>query len=145
MRALAIGGAVALLSLLGVAGPAGGADADTKTLTAALSAAEETPPGPEGGTGAATIVINMAEKTLCYELSWSKEVGEPNSGHIHKGAKGLTGPTVVNFQLPDKPKDCVKVDGNTLEQIAGDPAGHYVNLHTNAYPTGAVRGQLQEG
>lgn len=145
MRGLVIGGTAALLGLLGVAAPAGGADAGTTTLTAALSAAEETPPGPDGGTGTATIVIDQAEKTLCYELSWSEEVGEPNAGHIHKGAKGLTGPAVVNFQLPDKPKDCLKVDGAVLQQIAGDPAGHYVNLHTNAYPAGAVRGQLREG
>lgn len=143
MRAFAIGGTLALLGLLGISAPARGAE--TKNLTAAMTAAEETPPGPDGGTGTATFAIDMAAKTLCYELTWSKEVGEPNSGHIHKGGKGLSGPTVVNFQLPDKPKDCQTVDEGVLKQMAADPAGHYVNLHTNAYPTGAVRGQLQGG
>lgn len=143
MRALAIGGTVALLGLVGIAPPAGGAE--TKTLTAALSAAEETPPGPPGGTGKAKIDIDEAAGTLCYDLSWSKEVDEPKAGHIHKGAKGLTGPAIVTFRLPDKPKDCLQVDGATLGQILADPAGHYVNLHNDAYPAGAVRGQLQEG
>lgn len=142
MRAVAIAGTVALLGLLGAAPPARGAD--TKTFTAAMTAAEETPPGPEGATGAATITINTADSTLCYEVSWSEEVGEPNAGHIHKGQKGLTGPAVVNFKLPDKPKDCLKVDGGVLSAIASDPGGHYVNVHTSQYPAGAVRGQLKE-
>lgn len=144
MRALAIGGALALLGLLGPAAPAGGAEGAI-TLTAAMNAAEETPPGPDGATGTAEIVIDQAAGTLCYDLTWSPETGEPNAGHIHKGAKGLAGPAVVNFSLPDKPKDCLKVDGGVLGEIAGDPAGHYVNLHTSAYPAGAIRGQLQKG
>ena len=73
MRAFAIAGSLALLSLVGIASPA---HAEMKTYTAALSAAEENPaPGPEGGTGAATITIDMAAKSLCYDVSWSKEVG----------------------------------------------------------------------
>lgn len=141
MRAFAIGATLALLGLLGVAPPAEGAD--TKNLSAALTAAEETPPGPQGATGTAKVVIDMAAKNLCYELTWSKETGEPNSGHIHKGGKGLSGPIAVNFK--GLPKDCVNADEGVLKQIAADPAGHYVNLHTNAYPTGAIRGQLKEG
>ena len=143
MRAFAIAGSLALLGLLGVAPPA---HADSKTYTAALSAAEETPaPGPSGGTGTATITIDMAAKNLCYDVSWSKEVGTPTAGHIHKAPKGLNGPVVVQFDLPAKPKACVPVDATILNEIAGDPAGHYVNLHADKYPNGAVRGQLKQG
>ena len=141
MRAFAIAGSLALLGLLGIAPPA---RADQKTYTAAMSAAEETPPGPDGGTGAATITIDMASKSLCYDISWSKEVGTPSGGHIHKGPKGVSGPIVVAFDA-SQPKGCLQVDGATLGQIESDPGGHYVNLHTNRYPTGAVRGQLKEG
>ena len=143
MRAFAIAGSLALLGLLGVAPPA---HAESKTFTAALSAAEETPaPGPAGGTGMATITIDMAAKNLCYDVSWSKEVGTPTAGHIHKGPKGLNGPVVVPFDLPAKPKACVTVDDAILSQIASDPAGHYVNVHSEKYPSGAVRGQLKQG
>jgi hypothetical protein len=143
MRAFAIAGSLALLSLLAVAPPA---QAEMKTYTAALSAAEENPaPGPEGGTGAATITIDMAAKSLCYDVSWSKEVGTPTAGHIHKGPKGLSGPVVVQFDLPAKPKACITVDTAILSQIASDPGGHYVNIHADKYPGGAVRGQLKEG
>ena len=143
MRAFAIAGSLALLGLLGVAPPA---RADSKTYTAALSAAEETPTaGPSGGTGTATISIDMAAQTLCYDVSWSKEVGTPTAGHIHRGPKGLNGPIVVQFDLPAHPKACMKADGAILSQIAGDPGGHYVNVHTDKYPNGAARGQLKQG
>jgi hypothetical protein len=142
MRAFAI---AASLALLGVVGAAPAARADEKVLTAAMTAAEETPPGPDGATGAATITIDESQDTLCYDVSWSEEVGTPTAGHIHKGQKGLAGPVVVNFQLPDKPKDCLQVEKGVLQDILADPGGHYVNVHNNMYPAGAVRGQLQAG
>jgi CHRD domain len=118
-------------------------DAAPVTYTAALSAAEEVPvPGPPGGTGTATISIDLATSTLCYEVSWSNEVGTPNAGHIHKGPKGTSGPIEVIFNLPAQPKACMQVPGVVLQDIASDPGGHYVNVHSTAYPNGAVRGQL---
>jgi hypothetical protein len=142
MRALSIAASLALLGLLGIVPPA---QAESKTYTAKLSADEETPAkGPAGGTGAATIKIDMGAKQLCYAVSWSPEVGTPNAGHIHKGPKGLNGPVLVQFDLPAKPQACVTVDQTVLADIAGDPGGHYVNLHTDKFPGGAVRGQLQD-
>ncbi|HEV7861882.1 MAG TPA: CHRD domain-containing protein [Acidimicrobiia bacterium] len=144
MRAFAVAGSLALLAVLGTTPPVRAAD--SKTFTAVLSAAEETPaPGPSGGTGAAKVTIDMAAKSLCYEVSWSPEVGTPTAGHIHRGPKGLNGPVVVMFDLPAKPQACVQVDSAVLGQIVSDPAGHYVNLHADKYPGGAVRGQLKEG
>lgn len=142
MRAFAAAAGLALVSVVGAAPPA---SAEEKVLTAAMTAAEETPPGPDGATGAATITIDEAKNTLCYDVSWSEEVGKPTAGHIHKGKKGLAGPVVVNFQLPDKPKDCLQVEKGVLKDILADPGGHYVNVHNNMYPGGAVRGQLRAG
>lgn len=140
MRAFAIAVSVCL-SGLGLVAPAGAAE--PKTYTAALAADQETPaPGPSGGTGTATITVDLGAKTLCYYVTWSKEVGTPNGGHLHKGAMGTNGPVVAGFDLPAKPKDCVTADRHVLGDIMADPAGHYVNLHTEAYPGGAVRGQL---
>jgi hypothetical protein len=39
---------------------------------------------------------------------------------------------------------CVEVDRHVLHAIHDDPAQYYLNVHTEEYPDGAVRGQLQE-
>jgi len=140
MRGFAIAGAVALLGLLGIAP----AQAEAQNFTSTMTAAEETPPGPDGGAGNGTFSIDSAASTFCYEVTWNDKTGEPNAGHIHRGKKGLQGPNVINFQLPDKPKDCIKADAALLKEIAADPSGFYVNIHTGMYPTGAIRGQLQK-
>ncbi len=141
MRGIAIAAAAALLGLLGIAP----AEAEGHHFTAAMTAAEETPPGPDGAAGTGTFTIDTAASTFCYEVTWNDKTGQPNAGHIHRGKKGMAGPNVINMQLPDKPKDCVKADAALLKEIAADPSGFYVNIHTGMYPTGAIRGQLQAG
>jgi hypothetical protein len=36
-------------------------------------------------------------------------------------------------------------DADVLQAIVDDPAGYYVNLHTEEFPPGAIRGQLVAG
>jgi hypothetical protein len=36
-------------------------------------------------------------------------------------------------------------DASVLQAIVDDPAGYYVNLHTEEFPGGAIRGQLAAG
>jgi hypothetical protein len=137
---------VLVATVLGLALVAPPARADQKTYKATLAATEEVPtPGPNGATGKATVTIDTGANQLCYDVSWSKEVGTPSAGHIHRGAKGTNGPIVVFFDLPSKPKDCITVENPILQSIVTDPVGHYVNVHSNNYPNGAVRGQLSTG
>ena len=134
-----------IAAVLGVVLVAPPAQAEQKAYKATLSATEETPtPGPNGGTGSATVTINMTTNQLCYDLSWSKEVGNPSAGHIHKGPAGANGPIIVIFDL-SKPKNCMAVENPVLMDIVNDPGGHYVNIHSHDYPNGAVRGQLKTG
>jgi hypothetical protein len=135
-----------IATVLGIVLVAPPARADQKPFKATLSATEEVPtPGPNGGTGNAIVSIDMNAKQLCYDVTWSKEVGTPSAGHIHKGPKGVNGPIIVFFDLPSKPKDCITVETAVLQDIVNDPGGHYVNVHSRDFPNGAVRGQLSAG
>jgi CHRD domain-containing protein len=135
---------IATLPLTG--SPAEAARSAAAPYHAALAAGEEVPnPGPSGGTGTAKITVDVVKGQLCYDLSWSSQVGAPSAAHVHRGAKGTNGPIVVVLNEPPSPKACVPADVAVLQGISADPGGYYVNIHTSAYPGGAVRGQLQQG
>jgi CHRD domain len=116
--------------------------AQTK-LHADMSGPEETSPkGPADAKGTADITLDDATNKVCYDLKYSG-IGKPTGAHIHTGAKGVAGPVVVDFQLAKNgDKGCVSTDPTTVAQIRDNPAGHYVNVHTEEFPNGAIRGQL---
>ncbi|HET9437957.1 MAG TPA: CHRD domain-containing protein [Gaiellaceae bacterium] len=75
-----------------------------------------------------------------------------NGLHIHQGAKGTSGPVVVSSGVTS----IADADGQgnvttvvtgvspaTLQAILDNPRGYYVNLHTTANPSGAVREQMR--
>ena len=130
------------IGLLGVASwlalPA--ADAASTTFKADMTGAEEVPgPGDEDGKGTATITLDNAANTVCYELSY-EGIGKPTMAHIHTGAKGVSGPPAVTLDKGDK--GCVSSEPATVKNIGDNPDGHYVNIHTAEFPKGAIRGQL---
>lgn len=144
MKRLVLILSAALLALPGATGWAGAAEEATHTYDVAMTAEEEAPvPGPSGATGHISLSIDPASGQLCYwDLTYDGP-GKVDQGHIHKGPKGMAGPVVVSLGMPEEGKKvCVDADGETLQSIADDPAGHYVNLHTPEYPAGAVRGQV---
>jgi hypothetical protein len=144
MRALRIMMALPVIGLALVAAPASAAPAVASPFHAALSATEESPPGPTDGTGTAKVTIDAAAGQLCYDLDWSPQVGTPNAAHIHKGAAGTSGPIVVVLSAT-KAHTCTAAPAPVLQGIASDPGGYYVNVHSTQYMNGAVRGQLQAG
>jgi hypothetical protein len=113
-----------------------------------LSGAEEvcegdTCGGP--GTGEADVKINSDRNEVCYDIKL-EGVTEVTAAHIHSGEKGSAGPIVVNLEYAGDDsggEGCVDgVDEGVLEKISEQPAAYYVNVHSNRYPDGAVRGQL---
>jgi CHRD domain len=119
------------------------AHAATTNERADMTGPQETsPPGPAGATGTATITLDDAAKTVCYQLTYSG-ISKPTLAHIHTGAKGVAGPVAVDFNYPKNgDKGCVPADPTVIAQIRDNPAGYYVNIHTAEYPKGAIRGQL---
>lgn len=117
--------------------------AEKTALRAVMTAEEVKPsPGPAGGKGTADVETDDQAGQLCYTLTYSG-IGEPTGAHIHDGAKGETGDVDVDLDIKKNgPKGCVPVDKAKLADIAEDPAGHYVQVHTPEYPKGAIRGQL---
>jgi hypothetical protein len=116
-------------------------------LTARLRGAQEVPgPADPDGRGETAMVLLRGADQVCYVLHVS-HIDDVVAGHIHRGAPGVAGPIVVSLQLPPGARrlfvDCVDADPAVLRDIASSPQDFYVNVHTTAFPAGAIRGQLQ--
>jgi hypothetical protein len=148
---------IAALLVFTMAGPASHAhaalpDAAASSLaapiTAVMDAASEPGGGEPGSTGLAAITVDVGNNRLCYELSKVTTTGNPNAAHIHKAPAGQNGPVVQALATPSSnsngsSSDCVTpTDTTLLAGLLSDPTQYYVNVHTDATPAGAIRGQL---
>lgn len=133
--ALALG-LVASLALAGVAMAA------ETTLTANLTGSAET---DEDGSGTATLVLDPDAGTACWTFS-VEDIDPVTVSHIHEGAAGADGSPVVDLDLDGfdgSSEGCNDAaDADALQAVIDDPAGYYVNVHNEAFPGGAIRGQL---
>ena len=137
---LILGSTVAALA---VAAPLAVA-ASTTTLKAALTGKAVVPgPADADGRGQATIVVKGSR--VCHSLIYSK-ISAPDGGHIHRGARGISGPVVAAlFMGRAKKTGCTTVTARLAREIATKPGSFYVQLHNPAFEKGAIRGQLRKG
>ncbi len=100
--------------------------------------------GDRNGRGSFSGIFDGSK--LCYGLTVAN-IGKPVSAHIHKAPKGENGDIVVTLKQPRSgdpgaSSQCVAVDGDVADDIKSNPAGFYVNVHNEAFPSGAIRGQI---
>lgn len=136
---LALAVALGLVASLALAGIVVAAET---TLTAQLAGSAET---DEDGTGTATLVLDPDAGTACWEMT-AEGIDPVTISHIHEGAEGVDGGVVVDLDLDGfegTSEGCNEAaEADALQAIIDDPAGYYVNVHNEAYPGGAIRGQL---
>lgn len=113
-----------------------------------LSGEVEIPPGDPDGSGTATFTVNPGLGEICFDVT-SEDIGLPLlAAHIHPGAAGEVGPPLV-FLLHMGETDadgnfsgCTHVEREVAKDILKRPWAYYVNLHNDAFMSGAIRGQL---
>lgn len=136
-RRLPLATSIALVAALAVAGVVQAAET---TLTATLG-----PPADEDGSGTASVTLDPETGEACWNLT-AEGIGPVMQSHIHVGAEGEEGAVVVPLDtdgFEDASEGCVSdQDAAVLQAVIDDPAGHYVNLHTEEFMGGAIRGQL---
>ena len=133
-------GLLASLALSGVV-----AAAET-TLSATLAGVTEGEnPGNPDGSGTATITLDPDTGEACWDLS-SEGIGAVLQSHIHIGAAGESGDVLIPLDVDGfdgTSEGCTSdVAAADIQAVIDDPAGYYVNLHTEDFPAGAIRGQL---
>jgi len=120
------------------------APALAQSFSATLNGASEKPAAADPkATGSAKVTVKDTQ--VCYDLNVKDLSAAPIAAHIHKGGPDVAGPVVVPLSPPDasgKSQGCVNADAAVAKDIAANPAGYYVNVHTTQYKAGAIRGQL---
>ena len=137
------------------------ASAQTYTLTATLSGGQETPaPGINTGAfGDATVVVDLSTRTVSWTVNVFNLPSGVTAGHIHVGAAGTPGPTVINFAVPTSASNDFAIAGSAVDttftlrpdqglrsaddvfqSILGE--NMYVNVHSSVNTGGEIRGQL---
>ncbi len=109
-------------------------------LTATLSGAQETPPTPSTATGTGCFTFDTTTNTVTWNVQFSGLLAAQTAAHLHQGAPGVAGPVIVPIPNGSPSTGSASL---TPAQAASLLAGNfYVNIHTNAFPGGEIRGQM---
>jgi hypothetical protein len=121
-----------------------------------LSGAAEVPAGSgdPDGSGRARVKIDADDGELCYVIK-VRNIDAVVAAHIHSGDPTVDGPVVVDLSIGTAETrsneagtkvwfwQCLTgLDSTLLSTIKQNRAAYYLNVHTAAFPDGAVRGQL---
>ena len=93
-------------------------------------------------TGGGTVTLNAAEDEITVSVTHDIPSGQITGGHIHIGATGVSGGIVFGLSgggvspiaesFPISPSQVATLKAN----------GYYLNIHTNLFLNGEIRGQL---
>ena len=130
---------------------------EAEQFAASLTGDAEVPPVETDATGAATLTLDETGEALAYEVT-AEGIEGVVAAHVHCAPEGANGPVGVTLYdgdpvtpdgtltegvvtAPDADNGC---DWETLaDVVAAIRDGEaYVNVHTEANPSGEIRGQL---
>jgi CHRD domain len=100
--------------------------------------------GDPDGRGSFTAIVDGDK--LCFGVTVTN-LDAPVAAHIHAGRRNQNNPPLVPLTQPatgdpGAASGCVTVDTTVAQAILKNPHKYYFNVHTAAFPGGAVRGQL---
>ncbi|MBA2382332.1 MAG: CHRD domain-containing protein [Chloroflexi bacterium] len=149
---LAAVAALVLLLTMTVSGASAASRAGVFRLTltgdqeATATCAPPTVCGDPDAVGNMILIVNPTRDTVCFLVKWANIDGTVVAAHIHRSPVGAPGGVVVplfsgSFGGTAMLRGCVSANG-LASAILANPSAYYVNIHSSAYPAGAIRTQL---
>lgn len=114
-----------------------------RALQANLTGADEKPSGDPDGLGIAFVRSLPGLGQLCYQVTVSRIELPATAARIQLAS---TGKTVVALRAPDLAtgvsSGCPNVSRALVRSVLARPAAYVLNVTTQEYPAGAIRGTL---
>ncbi|MFI0843499.1 CHRD domain-containing protein [Mesorhizobium sp. IMUNJ 23232] len=120
-------------------------DFRSRYFHADLSGANEVPPRDTTATGTADAVLNFAQTKLDIDVDVTGLSTNAISGHIHHGVAGVNGGVVFSLTPPSAQAFSISRSWDIPITEVDDllSKGLYVNIHTDKFTGGEIRGQLE--
>ena len=116
--------------------------ASAQSYMATLQGSQEVPPNTSPATGLGCFTYDAASALLSFEIAYSGLTAAEVGAHIH-GPAPAGANAGVQFALPAGALKIGSVGPLTALQLADLNGGlYYVNIHSNAFPGGEIRGQI---
>jgi hypothetical protein len=119
-----------------------------RQFSAKLSSSEEVPPTDSEASGTAS--FNANDDLITYKLQVSGPA-EISGAHLHKGEKNTNGYIVADLVTGEQAEGSITssdltgpLEGKTITDIVElmEKGSIYINLHSNTFPDGEIRGQI---
>jgi hypothetical protein len=129
--------AFALISLLAHPAPA---FAEMLKMKADLKASEEVPPTESSGAGTADVTLDTDANKVNWTVTYENLTGDPAAAHFHGPAKvGANAGVLIDITANLK-EGSADVTADQAKMIS--EGNTYINIHTQKYPDGEIRGQV---
>src|SRR6185503_14874731 len=107
-----------------------------------LNGAQETPANNSTGTGTATLLLSPDETTARVSLNFTGLSSPQSAAHIH-GPAAVGVPGAILFPLPNGQVSDFEISLSAGQATDLKNGLWYVNVHSNNFPNGEIRGQFQ--
>ncbi|SFQ23682.1 CHRD domain-containing protein [Hymenobacter arizonensis] len=113
----------------------------TTELVATVNGGQQVPANASTATGTFAGTYSSANKQLVYTVTYQGLT--PTIAHIHTGAPGESGSVAVPFQNLASPiTGTVTLTAEQANNLLSNRM--YVNIHTSAFPSGEIRGDIKK-
>jgi len=109
---------------------------------ATLTADQLVPPSESTAYGTATIILSDDETEATYTVSFAGLDSPQTAAHFHNAPAGQNGDAVFTLELGSPLAGVWPLTADDVAALLGEAI--YVNIHTELYPAGAIRGDFVE-
>eukprot|EP00475_Leptophrys_vorax_P028304 TRINITY_DN40898_c0_g1_i1.p1 TRINITY_DN40898_c0_g1~~TRINITY_DN40898_c0_g1_i1.p1 ORF type:complete len:509 (-),score=24.99 TRINITY_DN40898_c0_g1_i1:388-1914(-) len=114
---------------------------DSLTVFAVLYGYQVQPPSGVSGTG--IFLAQIGGGGICYEFQFLNVPEKPEYAYLHRATYTSRGPVVLSTTLEISPKmKCLQADTDSTGSIINGANQYYVQVYTQKYTKGLLRGQL---